>query len=183
MSYTLYIPSFVSLHDFTWLCGSRATLSLWPDASSVASPCMSVCHTNHKCINLYTSGCKHACAQVYAYPPCCPLLRQTGQSMNLAEACEFNLPDGDRKLAVWLLDLISYCYKWSFSFRDKRQSHCHCGHLLLSQGCNLNIFVQGPHCLLITHSELTCGFSCQLLSLCFPLFMSLIQIKNYFKHD
>lgn len=49
----------------------------------------------------------------------------------------------------------------TYSFRDKRQSHCRCGHLLLSNESGVVIWIylcRGPHCFLRTHSAVTCGF-------------------------
>lgn len=75
------------------------------------------------------------------------------------------------------------CFSEVFSFRDKRQSHCRCGHSLLSHesGLLFEFIVQGPFCLSIT----LCSNLMLLLSAsesCLFLFF-VFQIKDYCQHD
>lgn len=156
-----------------------------------------MCHNNSEvCISIGV-GFKHACAQVYVLhddSACCLLPCQTVTfkiSMNLL-LCEShkpaNLTDG-----VLVAGNCPHGFKfWSQQFSTivmiSSSDVFHSGTkgnptaavvmfcFPMYQGCKLNILVEGPHCFLITHSAVTCGFACPLLSLVCSLYLSLIQI-------
>lgn len=155
--------------------------------------CARVCHPNHHtCEDLRTSGCKTCmCSGVFShdYSACRLLPCQNGLILSTSLLlCESRKP---ANLILQMVFLVTGNYPHGFwlwseqfsfivvsssevrnlcSFRNEGHTENHAAAVVIccfpvSQGCNLNIFVQGPHCLLITHSAVTCGFSCQLPSL------------------